>query len=120
MFYLLLYPTIFYFSPILIPLLIVIFILGYGVKHGDPIKMFRVFDFTQKKEIKNYTEWIGQKVYKHGFSKFKSGLSVNTIKNVIVHPVTGQAAFTFYEDDSYVQCKKCFLKEIKKPSVKKG
>ena len=39
--------------------------------------------------------------------KFKSGLFMNTIKGVIIHPELGIPAYTFEEDDSYVECRRC-------------
>ena len=37
---------------------------------------------------------------------FKSGLLINTVKDVINRP-----AYTFYEDDSYVDCRSCIIVE---------
>lgn len=42
---------------------------------------------------------------------FKSGLLVNTVKGVINHPTLNIPAYTFEEDDSYVECRRCFLAE---------
>ncbi len=39
--------------------------------------------------------------------KFKSGLYENTVKDVITHPILGIPAYTFIEDDSYVECRRC-------------
>ena len=39
---------------------------------------------------------------------FKSGLKTNTIKGVIDHPqLPGKLAYTFFEDDSYVEVRRC-------------
>lgn len=39
---------------------------------------------------------------------FKSRLKVNTIKGVIEHPILiGELAYTFVEDESYVECRRC-------------
>lgn len=38
---------------------------------------------------------------------FKSGLKINTIKGVIEHPILHIPAYTFVEDDSYVECRRC-------------
>ena len=61
-----------------------------------------------------HKEVIGQKVWKNPkttskFSPkpFKSGLQVNTVKEVVISPYTGNEAFTFEEDDSIVDCKIC-------------
>lgn len=39
--------------------------------------------------------------------KFKSDLYVNTVKGVIIHPILYVPAYTFIEDDSYVECRRC-------------
>jgi len=61
-----------------------------------------------------YEYHIGEKVAKHSITekkvskkKFKSGSLVNTIKGVITHPELGIPAYTFEEDDSYVECRRC-------------
>jgi len=67
-----------------------------------------------------FTDAIGHKVWKNAkkTSKFapkpfKSNLKVNTVKGVVVHPVTGRDAFTFVEDDSVVECRICSFAPIK-------
>ena len=40
---------------------------------------------------------------------FKSGKKVNTINSVIVHPELNIPAYTFDEDDSYVECRRCVI-----------
>lgn len=42
---------------------------------------------------------------------FKSGLRVNTVKGMTTNPHTGKMAYTFYEDDSIVNCDKCKIIE---------
>tara|TARA_R110000772_G_scaffold2410_2_gene8403 strand:- start:23752 stop:23964 length:213 start_codon:yes stop_codon:yes gene_type:complete len=37
---------------------------------------------------------------------FKSGFKTNTIKGVIDHPVLHIPAYTFEEDESYVECRR--------------
>lgn len=64
-----------------------------------------------------YEHHIGEKVSKTSISDspkkshkpkpFKSGNLVNTIKGVITHPELGIPAYTFEEDDSYVECRRC-------------
>ena len=63
-----------------------------------------------------YENNIGSKVAKTNIKKgktifnkkpFKSTLRVNTIKGVIIHPELGIPAYTFEEDDSYVECRRC-------------
>lgn len=56
----------------------------------------------------NYEDNIGKQVHKDGSGKpFKSGLKVNTVKAVIDHPILDVPAYTFEEDDSYVECRRC-------------
>jgi len=38
---------------------------------------------------------------------FKSGLIVNTIKGVTTHPDLKIPAYTFVEDSTYVECRRC-------------
>ncbi len=53
---------------------------------------------------------IGKKVYKPKSGKpFKSGLKINTVKGVINHPILNIPAYTFEEDDSYVECRRCVV-----------
>lgn len=40
---------------------------------------------------------------------FKSGLKINTIKDVINHPQLNVPAYTFEEDESYVECRRCII-----------
>lgn len=40
---------------------------------------------------------------------FKSKLQINTIKDVIIHPVLNVPAYLFIEDDSYVECRRCVI-----------
>ena len=56
----------------------------------------------------NYKRNIGKMVEKSRSGKpFKSGLHINTVKAVIDHPVLHIPAYTFEEDDSYVECRRC-------------
>ena len=65
----------------------------------------------------NYSENIGlrcekrpisdKKINKHKPKPFKSGSKINTIKGVINHPILNIPAYTFEEDDSYVECRRC-------------
>jgi hypothetical protein len=63
-----------------------------------------------------YENNIGEKVAKTNIKKgktifnrktFKSASLVNTIKGVITHPELGIPAYTFEEDESYVECRRC-------------
>jgi len=60
-----------------------------------------------------YKNFIGKKVTKSDESKeakpFKSGSKINTVKAIINHPILNIEAFTFLEDDSYVECRRCYL-----------
>lgn len=40
---------------------------------------------------------------------FKSSFLLNTIKGVIDHPILHIPAYTFEEDDSYVECRRCVI-----------
>lgn len=82
--------------------------------------------------MENYTENIGKKVTKcrikahnrintgielskkdveYTSKPFKSGLKINTVKDVVSHPVLNVPAYTFIEDDSYVECRRCMVIE---------
>lgn len=54
-----------------------------------------------------YLDMIGKRVAKPSGKPFKSGLKVNTVKGVIDHPILHVPAFTFVEDESYVNCLYC-------------
>jgi hypothetical protein len=61
-----------------------------------------------------YETMIGKKVTKTSKlgtkpKPFKSQLLVNTVKGIINHPILNIPAFTFEEDDSYVECRRCVL-----------
>lgn len=67
--------------------------------------------------MKDFIENIGKKTrktsYKPGLEPkpFKSGFKTNTIKDVIEHPQLKIPAYTFEEDESYVDCRKCIIIE---------
>lgn len=63
-----------------------------------------------------YENNIGEKVMKENIKKgvkflnrkkFKSKNLINTIKGVITHPILNIPAYTFEEDESYVECRRC-------------
>jgi len=55
---------------------------------------------------------IGKRVKKTSPKPFKSGSKVNTVKGIVPHPIMKDLmAFTFEEDDSIVECRKCVLAE---------
>lgn len=65
-------------------------------------------------DIKTYQLNIGKRVRKCSIGKqkvnrnpFKSGFLVNTIKDVVNHPILGIPAYTFIEDDTCVECRRC-------------
>jgi hypothetical protein len=68
---------------------------------------------TFEEAIKN----IGEKVTKTAFNRlkgnnilpkpFKSGNIINTVKDVIMHPTLNIPAYTFEEDSTYVECRRC-------------
>lgn len=58
---------------------------------------------------KNYQSFIGKKVVKKSNKPFKSGEKTNTVKGIITHPILKIPAYTFEEDESYVECRRCFL-----------
>ena len=72
-------------------------------------------------EINDFKSNIGKKVMKQPVSEknqnkhvskpFKSGFKTNTIKDVIEHPILKIPAYTFFEDDSYVECRRCKIIE---------
>lgn len=67
-------------------------------------------------DLIKWKSWIGLKVSKSalskknlGFHPFKSRLKSNTVKSLKVNPYTNKPAFTFIEDDSFVDCYICQL-----------
>lgn len=67
---------------------------------------------TAEEEI----QCIGSRVKKISKGKcepkpFKSGQKINTVKGIIVHAQLNVSAFTFIEDDSYVECRRCVVAE---------
>lgn len=64
--------------------------------------------------LEDHQHMIGKRVTKmrKGGDKaakpFKSKLTVNTVKDIINHPHLNIPAFTFEEDDSFVECRRCF------------
>lgn len=73
----------------------------------------------------NFEEAIGHKVFKISTKNrnttkvkpFKSGQKFNTVKGVIYHPILNIPAYIFEEDDSYVECRRCFV-QIEQPEQK--
>ena len=59
---------------------------------------------------------IGQQVWKNPKTTskfepkpFKSGNKINTVRGVLYHPLTKNLCFTFFEDNTFVECFRCSL-----------
>jgi len=64
--------------------------------------------------MEHLKQLIGERVEKFPSNKpFKSGFKINTVKSIITHEQTGLPAFTFFEDDSYVEARKCIPVDFK-------
>jgi hypothetical protein len=61
-------------------------------------------NITEQAELPNSSMKVRKKK-----KPFKSGLMINTVKGVITHPILNTPAYTFYEDDSYVDCRRCIV-----------
>ena len=80
----------------------------------EKVNTFTPFEAGPRCDVGDPNSFIGKKVSKYrpcgGAPKpFKSGNKFNTIKGVIVHPILQKPAFTFVEDESYVECRRCCL-----------
>jgi hypothetical protein len=60
-------------------------------------------------EIIPFEDYIGKQVRKKSDKPFKSRRTQNTVKGVVNHPKLNIPAFTFIEDNSYVECRRCHL-----------
>lgn len=49
------------------------------------------------------------KVAKKSGNPFKSGLKINRVNDVIIHPITKRPAYIFDDDDSYVEVRMCVV-----------
>lgn len=58
---------------------------------------------------------IGFQVAKISGKPFKSKLKINTVRGYLVHPITERECYIFEEDDSYVECKQCYIHSIPTP-----
>ena len=67
-----------------------------------------------------YSQFIGRKAKKNSNRPFKSSFKMNTIKGVIMHPVLDKPCYTFFEDESYVECGRCTPQLMYKCSVQGG
>lgn len=80
-------------------------------------KAFLEFVSDWDYEHPDYESLIGKRVTKRPIGEknlkgynpnpFKSGFKVNTVKSIINHPILNVPAFTFEEDDSFVECRRC-------------
>jgi len=52
---------------------------------------------------------IGKKIFKKSCQPFKSRLRYATVKGFVVHDITQEISFTFEEDETFVECKRCKL-----------
>ncbi len=52
---------------------------------------------------------IGKKTHKTTLRPFKSGRQTNTIKDVMMHPKLNIPCYTFNEDESYVEARRCVI-----------
>lgn len=72
-------------------------------------------NLSELEDLRKYCQMVGKKVTKmrKGGDKaakpFKSKLTINTVKDIINHPILNIPAFTFEEDDSYVECRRCHV-----------
>lgn len=57
--------------------------------------------------MKEFELNIGKRVKKSSNRPFKSTFWMNTVKGVINHPTLNIPAYTFFEDESYVECRRC-------------
>lgn len=58
-----------------------------------------------------YKSMIGKTVRKQSNKPFKSGEKHNTVFGIVTHMPTMRSGFTFFEDDSVVECWRCKLVE---------
>lgn len=93
------------------------------------VRLVNIYDYYAPDSF--YENEIGEKVGKVSLKKgveifnkkkFKSGRFINTIKGVMVHPKLNIPAYTFEEDDSYVECRRCkiFNKDEIEELIKKN
>lgn len=86
----------------------------YKANPIPPLRVDPTFKAGTRCDSGDPNSFIGKKVSKYrscgGSPKpFKSGNKFNTIKGVIVHPFLQKPAFTFVDDESYVECRRCCL-----------
>lgn len=69
---------------------------------------------ADKVSVETFKQNIGKRTHKTSRQgtepkPFKSGRKINTIKDVVEHPVLKIPAYTFEEDESCVECRKCVV-----------
>lgn len=64
-----------------------------------------------KVKIENPLLTIGKRVIKGSGRPFKSGQKINTVKGIIDHPKLHIPCFTFNEDESIVEIRRCEIVE---------
>lgn len=87
----------------------------------DVFKSYTLFITSRRDELNELEKNINKRVEKCSIGRqeengkpFKSGQKINTVKNIIIHPILETFAYTFHEDDSYVECRRCkVIEEIK-------
>lgn len=76
-------------------------------------RAYDIIMIHERRDIRDadkYQEMIGKRVVKKSRKPFKSGHIINTIKGVTTNPyANNRAAFTFEEDESFVNCQLCKL-----------
>lgn len=82
-----------------------------------PYDMLKIH-YKNYKACEEFIPNISKKVVKCSISgqeengkKFSSGLVENTVKGLTIHPFLEIPAYTFVEDDSYVECRRCKVVE---------
>jgi hypothetical protein len=63
--------------------------------------------FTE--QIADPNSAIGKRVKKGSNKPFKSGEKINTVKGITDHPTLHIPCFTFHEDESMVEVRRCEL-----------
>jgi hypothetical protein len=91
-------------------------------KAKSTIRLFQEYDIDillekngiEQEERERLIDMIGKRVKKTSKEgtepkPFKSMQKHNTIKSIIIHPQLKIPAFTFEDDDSYVECRRCII-----------
>ena len=76
-------------------------------KYYELVQILREYDMNIGKKVSKGS--IGRKE-KNG-KPFKSGRLVNTVKDVVMHDFMDVPAYTFEEDDTQVECRRCIVVE---------